>query len=144
MKSKDALRESVFGKDVCCAAILEQSHFSKAKRKKKEESEKLPQVSEEIYYDIAADLKDLFGPSKNKPEQNVEIPWDKEDAQDSAPRDHLGPLPENNVAQESSAFKFSFFGDTEELGVKEGKSRIHKRSLEQSVKYWSRDIAEKI
>ncbi|XP_032927081.1 nucleolar protein 8 isoform X2 [Catharus ustulatus] len=92
---------------------------SKAKRKKKEESEKLPQVSEEIYYDIAADLKDLFGPSKNKPEQNVEIPWDKEDAQDSAPDDHLGPLPENNVAQESSAFKFSFFGDTEELGIKE-------------------------
>ncbi|NXA95269.1 NOL8 protein, partial [Melanocharis versteri] len=92
---------------------------SKAKRKKKEESEALPQVSEEIYYDIAADLKDLFGSSKNKPEKTEEIPWDREDAQDSAPDDRLGPLPENDRAQESSAFKFSFFGDTEELGNKE-------------------------
>nr|XP_030138866.3 nucleolar protein 8 isoform X2 [Taeniopygia guttata] len=92
---------------------------SKAKRKKKEESETLPQVSEEIYYDIAADLKDLFGASKNKPEKTVEIPWDKEDVQDSAPDDHFGPLPENDAAQESSAFKFSFFGDTEELSIKE-------------------------
>ncbi|XP_039932017.1 nucleolar protein 8 isoform X1 [Hirundo rustica] len=92
---------------------------SKAKKKKKEESETLPRVSEEIYYDIAADFKDLFGSSKNKPEKTEEIPWDKEDVQDSAPDDHLGPLPENDVAQESSAFKFSFFGDREELGIKE-------------------------
>ncbi|NXT71508.1 NOL8 protein, partial [Chaetops frenatus] len=89
------------------------------KKKKKEESETLPEVSEEIYYDVAADLKDLFGSSKNKPEKTEEVPWDKEDAQDSAPDDHLGPLPENDVAQESSAFKFSFFGDTEELSIKE-------------------------
>ncbi|CAN8186082.1 unnamed protein product [Coccothraustes coccothraustes] len=92
---------------------------SKAKGKKKEERETLPQVSEEIYYDIAADLKDLFGSSKNKPEKTEEIPWDKEDTQDSAPDDHLGPLPENEAAQEQSAFKFSFFGDTEELAIKE-------------------------
>ncbi|NXR35123.1 NOL8 protein, partial [Zosterops hypoxanthus] len=92
---------------------------SKAKKKKKEESEAPPQVSEEIYYDIAADFKDLFGSSKNKPEKTEEIPWDKEDVQDLAPDDHLGPLPENDVAQESSTFKFSFFGDTEELGNKQ-------------------------
>ncbi|KAI1234336.1 hypothetical protein IHE44_0003378 [Lamprotornis superbus] len=92
---------------------------SKAKRKKKGESETLPQVSEEIDDDIAADLKDLFGPSKSKAEKTLEIPWDKEDAQDSTPDDHLGFLPENNVAQESSAFMFSFFGDTEELGAKQ-------------------------
>ncbi|NXN82526.1 NOL8 protein, partial [Bombycilla garrulus] len=92
---------------------------SKAKRKKKAESETQPQVSEEIYYDITADLKDLFGSSKHKPEKTEEIPWDKEDAQDSAPDDHLGPLPEKDVAQESSDFKFSFFGDTEEFSIKE-------------------------
>ncbi|NXR47976.1 NOL8 protein, partial [Hippolais icterina] len=92
---------------------------SKAKKKKKEENETLPQVSEEIYYDIAADFKDLFGSSKNQPEKTEEIPWDKEDVQDSAPDDILEPLPENDVAQEPSAFKFSFFGDTEELGIKE-------------------------
>uniref|UniRef100_A0A8C5UBD1 Nucleolar protein 8 n=1 Tax=Malurus cyaneus samueli TaxID=2593467 RepID=A0A8C5UBD1_9PASS len=91
---------------------------SKAKRKKKEQSETLPQVSEKIYYDIAADLKDLFGCSKKKPEKTEEIPWDKEDAEDSAPPDHLGPVPGSDAAQES--FKFSFFGDTEKEGIKEG------------------------
>ncbi|XP_031976521.1 nucleolar protein 8-like isoform X3 [Corvus moneduloides] len=91
----------------------------KAKRKKKEESETLPQVSEDIYYDIAADLKDLFGSSKKKTENTEDIPWDKEDVQDSVPADHLGPLPANDVAQESGVFKFSFFGDTQESGMKE-------------------------
>ncbi|NWU04908.1 NOL8 protein, partial [Cephalopterus ornatus] len=93
---------------------------SKVKRKKKkEESEKPPQVSEKIYYDIAADLKDLFGSSKNKSEKKEEIPWDKDDAEDSASPDHLGPTCGNDAAQEPSGFKFSFFGDTEKSGVKE-------------------------
>ncbi|KAJ7419983.1 hypothetical protein WISP_50806 [Willisornis vidua] len=93
----------------------------KAKRKKKkEESEKVPQVSEEVYYDIAADLKDLFGSSKSQSEKREEIPWDKDDAEDSAPPDHLEPVSGNNTAQEPSGFKFSFFGDTEKSGVKEG------------------------
>ncbi|XP_075370055.1 nucleolar protein 8 isoform X1 [Mycteria americana] len=93
---------------------------SKAKRKKKrEESEKLPEVSKEMYYDIAVDLKELFGSSKSKPEKNEEIPWDKDDAEDSTPPDHLGSNVGSNVAQESSGFTFSFFGDMEESGVKE-------------------------
>lgn len=80
-------------------------------------------MSEENFYNIDADLKDLIGSSKNKPEKTEEIPRDKEDAQDSAPDDHLGPLPENDAAQELSAFKFSFSGGTEELAIKEGNSR---------------------
>ncbi|NXM30109.1 NOL8 protein, partial [Oxyruncus cristatus] len=92
---------------------------SKVKRKKKEESEKLPQVSEKIYFDIAADLKDLFGSSKNKSEKKEEIPWDKDDAEDSASPDHLGAACGNDAAQEPSGFKFSFFGDTEKSGVQE-------------------------
>ncbi|KFZ54326.1 Nucleolar protein 8, partial [Antrostomus carolinensis] len=92
---------------------------SKAKRKKRrEESEKLPEVSEETYYHIAADLKELFGSSKNKSEKNEEIPWDKDDAEDSA-SDHLGPNVGSNVAQESRGFMFSFFGDTEKSVIKE-------------------------
>ncbi|NWR84284.1 NOL8 protein, partial [Furnarius figulus] len=93
---------------------------SKAKRKKKkEESEKPPQVSEKIYYDIAADLKDLFGSSKSKSEKREEIPWDKDDAEDSAPPGHLGAVSGNNGDQEPSGFKFSFFADTEKSGVTE-------------------------
>ncbi|XP_075015439.1 nucleolar protein 8 [Calonectris borealis] len=93
---------------------------SKAKRKKKrEESEKLPEVSKETYYDIAVDLKELFGSSKSKSEKNEEIPWDKDDAEDSTPPDHLGSNVGSNVAQECSGFTFSFFGDMEESGIKE-------------------------
>ncbi|KAM9276862.1 nucleolar protein 8 [Morus bassanus] len=93
---------------------------SKAKRKKKrEESEKLPEVSKEIYYDVAVDLKELFGSSKSKSEKNEEIPWDKDDAEDSTPPDHLGSNVGSNIAQEHSGFTFSFFGDVEEPGMKE-------------------------
>ncbi|XP_074770462.1 nucleolar protein 8 isoform X2 [Athene noctua] len=93
---------------------------SKAKRKKKrEESEKVPEVSKEMYYDIAVDLKELFGSSKSKSEKKEEIPWDKDDAEDSTTLDNLGPHVGSDVAQESSGFTFSFFGDMEELGMKE-------------------------
>ncbi|KAM6301059.1 nucleolar protein 8 [Aegotheles albertisi] len=90
---------------------------SKAKRKKKrEESEKLPEVSKEMYYDIAVDLKELFGSSKAKLKKNEEIPWDQDNVEDSAP---LGPNGGSDVVQQSSDFKFSFFGDMEEAAVKE-------------------------
>ncbi|KGL86219.1 Nucleolar protein 8, partial [Charadrius vociferus] len=93
---------------------------SKAQRKKRrEESEKLPEVSKETYYDIAVDLKELFGSSKRKSEKNEEIPWDKDDADDSILPDDLGTNSGSNLAQESSGFMFSFFGDTEESGIKE-------------------------
>ncbi|KAF1409138.1 Nucleolar protein 8, partial [Spheniscus mendiculus] len=93
---------------------------SKAKRKKKrEESEKLPEVSKEMYYDIAVNLKELFGSSKSKSEKNEEIPWDKDNEEESTPPDHLGSNVGSNVAQEPSGFTFSFFGDMEESGIKE-------------------------
>ncbi|XP_061864283.1 nucleolar protein 8 [Colius striatus] len=93
---------------------------SKAKRKKKrEESEKLPEVSKETYYNIAVDLKELFGSSKKKSEINEAAPWDKDNAEDSTPADHLGPDGGGNRAQEFGAFTFSFFRDTEESGTKE-------------------------
>lgn len=76
-----------------------------------------------MYYDIAVDLKELFGSSKSKSEKKEEIPWDKDDAEDSTPPDHLGPNVGSNIAQESSGFTFSFFGDLEESGIKEGNSR---------------------
>ncbi|XP_067159277.1 nucleolar protein 8 [Apteryx mantelli] len=95
---------------------------SKAKRKKKrEESEKLPEVSKEIYYDIAMDLKELFGSSKSEAKKSEVIPWDKDDAEEATSPDHqtLGPNVGSNVAQESSGFTFSFFGDMDESTIKE-------------------------
>ncbi|KAM6344359.1 nucleolar protein 8 isoform 2-T3 [Alca torda] len=93
---------------------------SKAQRKKKrEEREKVPEVSKETYYEIAVDLKELFGSSKSKAQKNEEIPWDKDEVEDSTPPDHSGPSVGSNGAQESSGFRFSFFGDVEESGRKE-------------------------
>ncbi|XP_035193270.1 nucleolar protein 8 isoform X2 [Oxyura jamaicensis] len=93
---------------------------SKAKRKKKrKESEKLPEVSKEIYYNIAVDLKQLFGSSKSKPEKREEIPWDKDDAEESTPHDNLGPDVGSNTAQNCGGFTFSFFGDVDQSNVKE-------------------------
>ncbi|KAM9182439.1 nucleolar protein 8 isoform 2-T3 [Mergus octosetaceus] len=93
---------------------------SKAKKKKKrEESEKLPEVSKEIYYDIAVDLKELFGSSKSKPEKREEIPWDKDDAEESTPHDNLGPDDGSNTAQNCGGFKFSFFDDVDQSHIKE-------------------------
>ncbi|XP_053932547.1 nucleolar protein 8 isoform X2 [Cuculus canorus] len=92
---------------------------SKAKRKKKrEESEKLPEVSKETYYDIVVDLKELFGSSKSKAAKREEVPWDKDDAGDSAPPDRLGASAGSDEAQDSSTFTFSFFGDMENSDVK--------------------------
>ncbi|NWH79384.1 NOL8 protein, partial [Piaya cayana] len=93
---------------------------SKAKRKKKrEESEKLPEVSKETYYDIAVDLKEFFGSSKSKAAKSEEVPWDKDDAGDSAQPDRLGASAGSDEAQDSSTFTFSFFRDTEKSHVKE-------------------------
>ncbi|NXS54366.1 NOL8 protein, partial [Brachypteracias leptosomus] len=93
---------------------------SKVKMKKRrEESEKRPEVSKEIYYDIAVDLKELFGSSKSKLEKNEAKPWDRDDVEDSTSPDHLGPNVGSNVAQNSTGFMFSFFGDMEESGKKE-------------------------
>lgn len=73
-----------------------------------------------MYYDIAVNLKELFGSSKSKSEKNEEIPWDKDNEEESTPPDHLGSNIGSKIAQESSGFTFSFFGDMEESGLKEG------------------------
>ncbi|KAM7169332.1 nucleolar protein 8 isoform 2-T2 [Macrochelys suwanniensis] len=88
---------------------------SKAKRKKKrEEAEKLPEVSKEIYYDVAVDLKEVFGSAKCAAEKSEIIPWDKhDDVEESTLADqHILRLNVGgNVEEKSSGFTFSFFGD---------------------------------
>ncbi|XP_030425503.1 nucleolar protein 8 isoform X1 [Gopherus evgoodei] len=88
---------------------------SKAKRKKKrEEAEKLPEVSKEIYYDVAVDLKEVFGSTKCAAEKSEIIPWDKHDAvkESTLADQHILRLNVGgNVEEKSSGFRFSFFGD---------------------------------
>lgn len=80
--------------------ILEQSHVSKARKMKKKESETLPQVSEEICYDIAADFKDLLEPSRNKPGKKMRKYLETKRTRRTPPQMiiWLRPLPENNCA----------------------------------------------
>lgn len=48
---------------------------SKATRKKKkEEAEKLPEVSQDMYYNIAADLKEIFQSMSNTDEKEEDVP----------------------------------------------------------------------
>uniref|UniRef100_A0A8C8SPK2 Nucleolar protein 8 n=1 Tax=Pelusios castaneus TaxID=367368 RepID=A0A8C8SPK2_9SAUR len=88
---------------------------SKAKRRKKrEEAEKLPEVSKEIYYDVAVDLKEVFGSTKSAAEKSEVIPWDKHDGmEESTPADQhtLSLNVGGSVEEKSHGFTFSFFGD---------------------------------
>ncbi|XP_038628668.1 nucleolar protein 8 [Tachyglossus aculeatus] len=115
------------------------SKESKAKRKKNRiEAEKLPEVSKEIYYDVAADLKDLFGSAKCSVEKPEKIPWDKNEIKDSNEADPK-LLAQNNVEEESAGFTFSFFGpDTEE--VKESKEDSYKvETIKPGKAAWQED-----
>uniref|UniRef100_A0ABM5FKC5 Nucleolar protein 8 n=1 Tax=Pogona vitticeps TaxID=103695 RepID=A0ABM5FKC5_9SAUR len=95
---------------------------SKAKKKKREEAQKLPEVSKEIFYDVSVDLKEVFGSTKHEEKTEV-LPWDKrDDAEQQSPdgREALNFSAGNNTQEESGGFTFSFFGAEEErLPVKE-------------------------
>ncbi|KAL6464826.1 hypothetical protein MHYP_G00271430 [Metynnis hypsauchen] len=88
-----------------------------ARRKKREEAEKLPEVSKEIYYDVAADLKEVFGTSTHSQNKKEELSWDKEEDEnedEATGQDmHMWSLSSSVEAEKeaSSGFKFSFFGD---------------------------------
>ncbi|XP_056098427.1 nucleolar protein 8 [Rhinichthys klamathensis goyatoka] len=85
-----------------------------ARRKKREEAEKLPEVSKDIYFEVAADLKEVFGMSKENQDEKETVSWDKE-AEET--EDIMTPMEvsftSNVEAYEdtSGGFKFSFFGE---------------------------------
>lgn len=93
-------------------------HFSKARRKKKrEEAEKLPEVSQDTYYNIATDLKDIFQ-NKDTNEKEEDLPWNEgcsgEETGDVSDAANL-----TSGAEQTSGFTFSFF-DSDTKDIKEG------------------------
>lgn len=95
--------------------------FSKAKRKKKrEEAEKLPEVSQDMYYNIATDLKEIFQSVRNTDEKEEDKPWD-EDCSGEETGSHAATLA--RAAEQASGFTFSFF-DSDTKDVKEDSYRI--------------------
>lgn len=83
-----------------------------ARRKKRIEAEKLPEVSKDVYFDISVDLKEVFGTSKEIQEEKETVSWDKEEEDTGDLMKQMEVSFTSNVeANEdtSGGFKFSFF-----------------------------------
>ncbi|XP_004442779.1 PREDICTED: nucleolar protein 8 [Ceratotherium simum simum] len=96
---------------------------SKAKRKKKrEETEKLPEVSKEMYYDIATDLKEIFQTTKDTSEKEDAGPWNEDYGGEKAEEVHDRAALTTGAGQ-PGGFTFSFF-DSDSKDVKEETYRV--------------------
>nr|XP_033481693.1 nucleolar protein 8 [Epinephelus lanceolatus] len=97
-----------------------------ARRKKREEAQKLPEVSKEIFYDVSGDLKAVFGQTKEDDVagEDEKKNWDQEEEEEEEGGKDEQPTPLSSLLSadpsvekvESSGFKFSFFGDDTETG----------------------------
>ncbi|XP_062400697.1 nucleolar protein 8 [Sardina pilchardus] len=101
------------------------------RRKKLAEAEKLPEVSKDIFYDVAVDLKEVFGSTSITVEGEKDVSWDKkeEDGEAEKKKEESSTAEGNLDTQsgivslaapdkvESSGFKFSFFGEDTEIGA---------------------------
>ena len=94
-------------------------HFSKAKRKKKrEEAEKLPEVSQDMYHNITTDLKEIFQHMKNTDEKEEDTP-SNEDCGREETEEISNAATLTSGAEQTSGFTFSFF-DSDTKDIKEG------------------------
>lgn len=104
---------------ICCL------HSKSARKKKREEAQKLPEVSKVIYYDVSGDLKAVFGQTKdNNADREEKMGWDQEEEEEekeeAEKEEQPTQLPSlfstdpSTQTEESSGFKFSFFGDETE------------------------------
>ncbi|KAM3847780.1 nucleolar protein 8 isoform 2-T3 [Vipera latastei] len=83
---------------------------SKAKKKKKkEEAQKLPEVSKETFYNVAVDLKEALGSTKQDEKTEI-IPWDQHDDAEQTPSTDI-PKFSAEKQDGNGGFTFSFFGD---------------------------------
>ena len=92
---------------------------SKAKRKKKrEEAEKLPEVSKEMYYNIATDLKQIFQTVKDTSEKEGNTPWNEDSDGEKAEVVQDTPALMTR-GEQTGGFTFSFF-ESDAKDEKEG------------------------
>uniref|UniRef100_A0A3Q3REB3 Uncharacterized protein n=1 Tax=Monopterus albus TaxID=43700 RepID=A0A3Q3REB3_MONAL len=105
-------------------AAFETKKESKAASKKREEVQKLPEISKEIYYDVSGDLKAVFGSTKNDVAGGeVKKSWDQEEKDESGKDEEPTVLSSllwadpSAEKEASTGFKFSFFGDGTETKI---------------------------
>ncbi|XP_037535854.1 nucleolar protein 8 [Nematolebias whitei] len=110
-----------------------------ARRKKREEAQKLPEVSKEIYFDVSTDLKTVFGPMKDDSAEGEKPKWDQlEEEEEEGGGEEEQLLSADRSNEESSGFKFSFFGDDAETGS--GQTTEYKAETIQAQKVsWHQD-----
>lgn len=93
---------------------------NKAKRKKSEDAEKLPTVSNEMYYNITMDLKEIFQTTKDNNEKK-DVPF-VDCVEEKSKKVHVPTAPMTG-AEQPSGFTFSFF-DSDTKDVKEETYRV--------------------
>ncbi|XP_027134968.1 nucleolar protein 8 isoform X2 [Larimichthys crocea] len=116
-----------------------------ARRKKREEAQKLPEVSKEIYYDVSGDLKAVFGRTKeDNAEEEQKANWDQDEEEEEETKDEQPTLLSSLLSvdpstekEESSGFKFSFFGDDTETENKETEYKVE--SIQAPKVSWQQD-----
>ncbi|XP_078517522.1 nucleolar protein 8 [Lissotriton helveticus] len=128
---------------------------SKAKRKKmRAEAEKLPEVSKEIYHEVAMDFKEVFGAAKSAPEEKEETtPWDQEEEKEEEEEEEeevkmvvkcTAAEKRTEVSLESSdqenpaGFTFSFFDAEEETHMQEEPYKIE--MIKPAKVAWQEDV----
>uniref|UniRef100_A0A2I2Z338 Nucleolar protein 8 n=1 Tax=Gorilla gorilla gorilla TaxID=9595 RepID=A0A2I2Z338_GORGO len=89
--------------------------YERKRDDKPKETEKLPEVSKETYYNIAMDLKEIFQTSKYASEKEEDTPWNEECGRDK-PEEIQDPA-------QPSRFTFSFF-DSDTKDIKEETHRV--------------------
>ncbi|KFO20772.1 Isoleucyl-tRNA synthetase, cytoplasmic [Fukomys damarensis] len=92
------------------SAAAEQPSGKAKRKKKREEAEKPPEVSKDMYYNIAADLKEIFQATKDTCEKGEETPWPDEGVRENEEV-------RSAAAEQPSGFMFSFF-DSDSKNVK--------------------------
>ncbi|TDH13628.1 hypothetical protein EPR50_G00035220 [Perca flavescens] len=122
-----------------------------ARRKKREEAQKLPEVSKEIYYDVSGDLKAVFGQTKKDDVagEDEKTNWDqeeeREDDEEEGGKEERPTLQSSLLfadpgaeKEEASGFKFSFFGDDTETGSGETEYKVE--SIQAPKVSWQQDL----
>lgn len=125
-------------------AAFETKKESKAASKKREEVQKLPEISKEIYYDVSGDLKAVFGSTKNDVAGGeVKKSWDQEEKDESGKDEEPTVLSSllwadpSAEKEASTGFKFSFFGDGTETKSRETDYKVE--SIQAPKVSWQQD-----
>ncbi|XP_034020753.1 nucleolar protein 8 isoform X2 [Thalassophryne amazonica] len=109
-----------------------------ARRKKRGEAQKLPEVSKEIFYDVLVNLKAVFGPTKESViTDGQKTSWDQQDGGREQDEEFLSADP-SEAKQDCSGFKFSFFGEDTQTGSREA-AEYHVETIQRSVLSWQQE-----